>query len=90
MVPKPQVPKPSLLPVHELLKLQIGLGRRRDRRRRQRGRIWAPSPKLSPQPVYFLLALLFHHTQPFIHFLQVYIWSGVQWDVRRSDDWTWL
>jgi hypothetical protein len=43
--PKPQAPKPSLLPIHELLKSQVRLGRRRNRKRMQRGRI---SPKPSP------------------------------------------
>jgi hypothetical protein len=43
--PKPQVPNPSLLPLHDLLKSQVGLGRRRNRKRMQRGRIYIiPSP----------------------------------------------
>jgi hypothetical protein len=78
--PKPHIPKPSSLSIHELLISQLGLGRRCNRQRRQRGRIWTQSPKPSLSPVYFSLThLLFHHTELLTHSLQIPIRLLGQW-----------
>ena len=77
------------MPIHELLKSQLGLGRWWNRN--CRGRIWTQVPKPSLLPVYILLTHLpCHQTQLLTHLLQVSIRSVGQWHPRRGDDWVWL